>query len=171
MLSFHRVAPLFLVALAALIVVPPARAEIGWRKWDEGLREAAAAKKPVLVDVYTDWCGWCRRMDRDVYRRADVGEYLARHFVSVKLNAESRASARYETRATTEQGLAGRFRVNGYPTTVFLRPDGTHLVNVPGYVPPERFLLLLRFVGDGHLERGRSFDEFVRAESARPPAK
>jgi thioredoxin-related protein len=169
MLSFHRVAPLFLVL--ALFAAPPARAEFAWRKWDDGLREAASARKPMLVDVSTDWCGWCRRMQRDVYARADVRDALDRGFVAVKLDAESRAAVRYESRALTEQGLAARFRVSGYPTTVFLRPDGSHLVNVPGYVPPERFLLLLRFVGDGHLERGRSFDEFVRAESARLPAK
>jgi thioredoxin-related protein len=169
MLSFQRVAPLFV--LAVLFAAPPARADFAWRTWDDGLREAAASRKPMLVDVYTDWCGWCRRMQRDVYARADVRAALERDFVTVKLNAESRAAARYESRALTEQGLAARFRVSGYPTTVFLKPDGSHLVNVPGYVPPERFLLLLRFVGDGHLERGRSFDEFVRAESARSPSK
>jgi len=168
--GFFRLAPC-LCLLAQLSIPVSASADVGWRRWDEGLREAESSRRPVLVDVYTDWCGWCRRMERDVYSRPDVQEYLARRFVSVKLDAESRAPARYETRRITEQGIASRFRVSGYPTTVFLRSDGTHLVNVPGYVPADRFLLLLRFVGDGHLERGKSFDEFVRIESGKPPER
>jgi thioredoxin-related protein len=146
-------------------MAPPgvAAADSGnWVSWNTGLRRAADTQRPVLVDVYTDWCGWCKRMDRDVYGRGDVQEYLSRHFVTVRLNAESPEAANYEGRQYTGRSLAMRFKISGYPTTIFLRSGGEHLVNVPGYVPADQFLLLLRYIGDGHMDRGESFDEFAK---------
>lgn len=135
---------------------------IAWRGWDRGLEEARTSGRPVLVDVYTDWCGWCRRMKADVYTRPEIRAYLDDHFVVVTLNAERSDPARYEGRAFTSRSLAARFGVSGYPTTVFLRPDGGHLVNVPGYVESAGFLQILRYIGDGHLDRGVSFQDFSK---------
>ena len=151
-------------AILVLAVVAPHAATSGprWRTWTPGLREAADSGRPVMVDVYTDWCGWCRRMDRDVYERDDVRRYLDAHFVTVRLNAESPEAASYLGRDYTGRSLASHFGVSGYPTTIFLRPGGEHLVNVPGYVSADRFLLLLRYIGDGHMDRGESFEAFAR---------
>ena len=163
-----------LCTLAVVLILHPANALAGpaWRSWDAGLREAEASGRPVLVDVTTDWCGWCKRMDQDVYARADVQGYLARKFVTVKLDAESDDAARYEGRAYTSRTLAARFGVDSYPTSVFLSAKGGHLGSVPGYLPPEDFLLLLRFIGDGHAARGEKFADFLRvarASKGRPP--
>jgi thioredoxin-related protein len=157
-----------LCALSVTLFFHPASALAGpaWRSWDAGLREAGATGRPVLVDVYTGWCGWCKRMDRDVYARADVQDYLARKFVTVKLDAESDGPARYEGRAYTSRTLAARFGVTGYPTTLFLSAKGARLGSVPGYSQPQDFLLLLRFIGDGHAARGEKLDDFLRAAKA-----
>ena len=141
----------------------PAAPAVRWREWDNGLSEATQSGKPVLVDVYTDWCGWCKRMERDVYSDARVRGYLDQHFVVVKLNAEAPNEVHYQTRAIAMSGIAEGFRVTGYPTTVFLRPSGDHLLNVPGYVPADKFLLVLRFIGDGAMERGVSFADFEKS--------
>lgn len=140
-----------------------APARFSWRGWDDGLAEARATGKPVLVDVYTDWCGWCRRMERDVYGRADVRAYLDRHYVTVKLNAESPKPASYRGRRHTQQSIAAEFGVTGYPTTLFLKPTGEHLVKAPGYLPADRLLLILRYVAEGHFENGVSFDAFTKS--------
>ena len=163
-----RLTPWLRLAILALLIPQTGAAasrDLNWRGWDEGLREAATSKRPVLVDVYTDWCGWCKRMDRDVYSQSEIREVLSQRFVLVKLNAESGETGRYDGRSLTSRSLATRFRVTGYPTTVFLRPDGTHLVNVPGYVPAPRFQLLLRYIGEGYLDRDVPFDEFVKKVS------
>ncbi|OGF14201.1 MAG: hypothetical protein A2W00_13985 [Candidatus Eisenbacteria bacterium RBG_16_71_46] len=159
------VSVLMLMPLPALAARSAAGAGDGWRAWDAGLREAGTAGRPVLVDVYTDWCGWCRRMERDVYSRQDVREYLAKRFVTIKLDAESDAAASYGGQALTERGVASRFNVRGYPTTIFLRANGEHLVNVPGYLPADRFLLLLKYIGEGAFDRGVRFEEFTRQQS------
>jgi len=163
---------LFVVLAAAALTVAPGPLAgagpapgIAWRDWDRGLEEAKASGRPVLVDVYTDWCGWCRRMKADVYTRPEVRRYLDDHFVVVSLNAERADAAHYEGRAFTSRSLAARFGVSGYPTTLFLRSDGGHLVNVPGYVESARFLQILRYIGDGHLDRGVSFKDFSQQSS------
>ncbi len=155
----------FALALS-LLAAPGHAAVLRWQGWDSGMRAAVKTQRPVLVDVYTDWCGWCRRMERDVYSRDDVRDYLSRRFVTVKLDAEAADEASYEGRMYTSRALAGRFKVTGYPTTIFLRPNGEHLVNVPGYVPADRFLLLLRYVGEGAMDKGQSFDDFVKRDAA-----
>jgi thioredoxin-related protein len=166
---------LFLLVAASLTLhfaaVPARAADALWRDWNSGLREAGSSSRPVIVDVYTDWCGWCKRMDRDVYARKEVRDYLTKKFVAIRLDAEGSEAAQYEGKSFTSRSLAARFRVTGYPTTIFLTPGGAHLANVPGYIPAERFVLLLHYIGDGHLDRGISFDDFVKSAGANPPGR
>ena len=158
-------ASIFPLLCAALLLATSARA-MDWKDWNSGLSAAAGANRPVLVDVYTDWCGWCKRMDRDVYARPEVAAYLAAHFVTVRLNAESAEAVTYQGRSGTARSLASQFGVSGYPTTVFLTARGEHLVNVPGYVAPDRFMQLLRYIGDGHMDRGEKWEAFVSHSGA-----
>ena len=68
------------LGLAALLLLPGldgqaaavAAPGVSWRNWDRGLEEASGSGRPILVDVYTDWCGWCRRMEADVYSRPEI---------------------------------------------------------------------------------------------------
>lgn len=154
------------LALALLLLVLPASAasagELKWRTFDAGLREARATGRPMVVDVVTDWCRYCKMMDRDVYARAEVRDYLAKRFVPVRFDAEGSQRATYEGRTHTGASLAQRFRVNGYPTTIFLDANGNHLVNVPGYIEANRYLTLLRYVAEGAMERGEDFEAFAK---------
>ncbi len=159
--------------LLMLAVAGPAHAQsqIEWLDWNAGIEQARERERPVLVDVYTDWCGWCKRMDRDVYARPEIRDYLATKFVTVKLDAEASDPARYQGKNYNSSTIAERFKVTGYPTTIFLRANGDHIINVPGYVPPERFLLVLRYISEGHFDRGVDWEAFrSKQESARPPA-
>lgn len=164
----------FAAALALISTVPHAGSTLAangaarpaatptWRKWDAGLAEARKTGRPVLVDVYTDWCGWCKRMDRDVYARPEMIDYLTRNWVVVRINAEANTPAHYQGHETTEAQIADQFGINSYPTTVMLKPTGDHLVNVPGYLPAADFKTVLRFIAEGHMERGEAFDEFKK---------
>lgn len=156
----HLVRLALLLSLLLLAAVPAGAVE--WKSWNAGLASASASRRPVLVDVYTDWCRWCKQMDRDVYARTDVSQYLAQHFVTVRLDAEGGELVSWQGRNMSARSLASSFDVSGYPTTIFLTSSGEHLVNVPGYVEPGRFLLLLRYVGDGHMERGVKWDDYVK---------
>jgi thioredoxin-related protein len=152
--------PLLVAATLASVPAPGHAAE--WLGWNAGLKRASDSGRPVLVDVYTDWCGWCKRMDRDVYGRADVDRYLASHFVLVRLNAESGEQAAWQGRAYSARSLSSAFGVSGYPTTIFLASDGTRIVNAPGYIEGDRFMLLLRYIGDGWMQRNVKWDDYLK---------
>ncbi|MFH1258929.1 MAG: thioredoxin family protein [Elusimicrobiota bacterium] len=93
---------------------------------DEGLKSAKTAQKPLMVDFYTDWCGWCKKLDRDVYTDARIIK-LSEGFVCVKVDAEKYPAD------------AQKYGVNGYPTIVFLKPDGTALDKIAGYAGAKEF--------------------------------
>src|SRR3989442_1072077 len=83
-----------------------------------------------MIDFYTDWCGWCKRLDRDVYAKSKIQEKLSKYVVPVKLNPE---------KGGINYSLARKHGVHGYPTVVFLDSDGKKVESIGGYVPAERF--------------------------------
>lgn len=98
--------------------------------YDKALAQAKSEKKLVMVDVYTDWCGWCKKLDKDVYSNAKVSEKLSKDFVACKINPEKSAQNRK---------LADKFGTRGYPHIVFVDGDGKKVYEISGYIPADRF--------------------------------
>ena len=150
---------------------PGERAEprLAWSELEPALAEARRANRLVLVDVYTDWCGWCKRMDKTTYGHPDVRDYVARSFVTARVNAEDdRKRATYLGESHTYRQFADGFRISGYPTTLFLEPDGTLITQLPGYVKPDTFLDVLHYIGEGHY-RTQSWEAYSRDPETRRP--
>ena len=117
------------------------QAGIVWASdFESALEEAQIDGKLVMVDFFTDWCGWCRRLDSDTYSDSEVGAH-ARRLVCVKVNAERRTE------------IARRYGVRAYPTIAFLRPDGSLVDVVRGYLPPRQFVPVMDRLTDSAGER------------------
>src|SRR5213082_1962156 len=96
---------------------------VRWLELDDALGRARDRKKLVLVDVYTDWCVWCKRMERDTYTDGEVRDYLAGNFFTARLNAEdSQRRMHYQGEEISYREFANDLQVNTYPTTLFLTP-------------------------------------------------
>lgn len=139
---------------------PKVESAIKWVKYDEGLRMAAEENKPIFVDFYTNWCGYCKKMDRETFSDAEVASYMREKFVTVKVNAESNETVAVSDESLSEKQVSRSFGVRGYPTYWFLKASGEKIDNVRGYRPPESFLTILQFIGDGHYEN-KTWKEYM----------
>ncbi|MCI0406535.1 MAG: DUF255 domain-containing protein, partial [candidate division Zixibacteria bacterium] len=94
-----------------------APAEVNWLNYEDGLKKGRQENKAIFIDFYTSWCGWCKKLDKEVYSDSAVKVVLARHFVTVKTNAESgRRFQLDDGKEYTDARLAREvFGVQGYP--------------------------------------------------------
>ena len=135
----------------------------GWLAFEEGMKKAVAEKKPVVIDFYTSWCRWCKVMDEKTFSDPEVARYLGDHFVAIRINAESRTEEyEYEGRRYTPVELTRHFRVTGFPSLAFLDAEGELVTIIPGFIPAETFLPLLRYMRKECYKQRMTFEEFMK---------
>lgn len=122
--------------------------------------EAAMQKKPkkIVVDVYTDWCYWCKRLDKDTYVDQKVIDYINKNYYAVKLNAEGKDpvtyrgkqysyNSGYKMNTVAQQFMQGS---NGYPTITFVNEKFEVINVIPGYQNADNFLKTAKYYGDNY---------------------
>lgn len=134
--------------------------DINWISFEEAvsLTQKEGNTKKVFIDVYTDWCGWCKKMDKDTFQNPEVATYMQANFYMVKFNAEGKEPIEYEGKTfkyvpSGKRGyhelaaalLQGRL---SYPTVVFLDKDLKMLSPVPGYQKVQPFMQIAKYFGE-----------------------
>jgi len=165
----------FLVCTAALttkaqtIANAPSTSAVKWYTIEEAQALNAKAPRKFFIDMYTDWCGWCKVMDNKTFSQPDIAQYLNTYFYPVKFDAEGKAPAIFadqtfnynaqyrchELAATLMQG-----KMN-YPTVVFLYENLHLLTIVPGYLAPENLRPILVFFAQNHYQN-MSWEDFLK---------
>ena len=118
-------------------------------------------KKKFMVDVYTDWCGWCKRMDAATFEQPEVAKYLNENFYPVKLDAEMKEDIVFAGNTFSYIANAGRRGVHtlaysllegqmSYPSIVFLTEDVERIMISKGYKGPEDFIVELEYTAGDH---------------------
>lgn len=118
-----------------------AQEKIEWMKFEDAVAASEISPKMLLVDVYTDWCGWCKKMDKVTFTDPGVIKYVNETFYAVKLDAENMSrSFDFKGKKYTEAEMAAAMRVNSYPNFVIIDPTLQNITQLSGYRTAPQFL-------------------------------
>jgi thioredoxin-related protein len=161
--------PAYALALGLLLLgASPAFTQansVDWKPFDKGLKDAAYLKKYSFVDVYTDWCGYCKMLDKTTLKAKNVLAELDKNFVSIKLNAESEDPITWKGQKMTASKLAATLGVSGFPTLLFLNSKGEVIGSYPSFAEAELMIKLLTYISSGARERKVSFEDYLKEAS------
>lgn len=168
---------LFLVVGFAVFIFNDSQAQetINWVTWEEAVKLAEDKKndRKVFVDVYTDWCGWCKRMDRDTFNHPDVAKYMNEKYIMVKLDAQQKEDIIYKEKTfkyrEPQPGKRGYHELaiallNGrlsFPTVVFLNKDMEILTPVASYLKPDIFYKIASYYGENEFNK-KTWEEYEK---------
>jgi len=167
------VTPVALIVLVWMLCSAKPKAEaMTWLSVDEAAGKLQKEQRPVLIDLYTSWCGWCRQMDKKTYSNKQVAEYLQTKFYPVKVDAETKATIKwngrtYQFNANYRANEFALYLAHGqleFPTTIIIPPGGEPQA-IPGYMEPKELEMLVKYFGEGKYKT-MGFDEFQRGFKA-----
>jgi thioredoxin-related protein len=132
-----------------------------WPTFDEAVAAAEKSGKPILIDLYTPWCGWCRKMQKEVYGQEAVQAYVKTHFEYGRLNIDDNETEhQFKGYELTSQQLGYALGAQGTPTTVFLDTNGDYITRLDGYWELDAFNKAIRYIGSGAYH-DQSYEEYV----------
>ncbi len=133
---------------------------VKWMSFEQAVEKSKTEKRKIFIDVYTDWCGWCKVMDKNTFSEAQVAKILNEDFYPVKFNAEQTEDILFKgttfkfipsgSKGTHQLALALLNNQLSYPTVVFLDEEFAMIQPVPGYQKAEEFHRMIEFIGKGH---------------------
>lgn len=141
--------------------------QVNWYTWSGAIEAMEKDEKPkkIFVDLYTNWCGYCKKMDRETFTDPLVVAYLNANFYPVKFDAEGKESLSYADHTFNYEPNRGR---NGthmlafalldgkmqFPSLVYLDEEQKRIAISPGYKPADSFLDELKFIAENHYKKG-----------------
>ncbi len=138
----------------------PANAQVNWISWEEAQVKNQSEPRKFIVDVYTQWCGWCKKMDKATFENPSVAEYLNTNYYPIKFNAEQRSDIKIQDKTYQYVGNQGSgyhqlaakitFGRLSYPTVVFLDEDMKVIQPLPGFQEAPELQKMMKYFAEDH---------------------
>jgi len=136
---------------------PSPAAKIKWLDFEEAVAQNKKKPKKMFIDMYTNWCGWCKKMDASTFINPVIVEYMNQHYYAVKFNAERKDTVNFNgtkfvnanptgtnsSHDLAKELLSGRM---SYPSFVFLDENLKKVTTVPGYRKAPEFEAILNYI-------------------------
>jgi thioredoxin-related protein len=147
---------------------------IKWYTWEEAIKAAETNPKKVFIDVYTDWCGWCKKMDKTTFADPMVAAYLNKNFYPVKFNAEQKEAINYNDNMLKFRSDVGRRGIHelayalldgrmSYPSYVYLDEKQDRITISPGFKEAPDFYKELKYITEEHYKT-TTYDKYMKAK-------
>ena len=177
-IATFRLPAILAIAAATILLLPSApmyaqgtaaadadtlNAPLEWPGFESALDAAGESEKIVLIDIFSPHCGWCRKMQAEIYTQPHVQEYVMEHFELGRLDITVyEDSVSYRGYEMSQAAMAASFGSRGTPTTIFLEPNGDYITRLPGFHETAEFMAVLRYIGSRSYEQ-QSFQEYLSA--------
>lgn len=135
--------------------ITASKKQINWISLEEAVALNAKKPKPFYFDMYTDWCGWCKRMDKNTFSDPAIIKYMNKHFYAIKFNAQTQKEITYKgkvyknNRGYNELAIAMLNGQMSFPSSVFWNEKETLLTRIPGYIDAKEFDVIIHYYGSG----------------------
>ncbi len=137
---------------------------VNWITFDEAYKKCKKNPRPIMVDVYTTWCGPCKMMSSQTFNDPQIAKYINDNFYAVKFDAESKDSVKFDkyvfvstdpTNPKAPHQFAASILDNqmAYPSIVFLSNQIQRLDVIKGFMPPKNFEPVLTYYGSGDYQK------------------
>ncbi len=147
--------------------------KIEWLSFEEAVERNKKEPRKIFIDVYTHWCGWCKKMDATTFRNPVIVDYINTHYRAVKLNAEMKNSVTFggktyinpnpKSRNSTHQLAAALLRNKiSFPTVVILNEKFQMLTTVPGFKKAKAMEPIIKWFGSNDFQTQKSFHEYEK---------
>lgn len=154
---YRMAAVMLFLAIGPAVVAQDAATEVQWLTFEEAVEKSKTEKRKIFIDVYTDWCGWCKVMDKKTFSEPAVAKLLNEAYYPVKFNAEQREDVvfrgttfkfiEYGGRGTHQLAAALLNNQLSYPSVVFLNEDFAIVQILKGYRQAPEFHKIAAFIG------------------------
>ncbi len=134
---------------------------IEWLQWEEAFDRSQIEQRKFVVKIYTDYCSWCKKMDKTTYAHPEIADYISKNYYAVNLDALHKESINYDgqeykySRSIKRGGLHQlALKLCGdkvlLPTTVFLEEDGSVIQAIPGYQNKDFFEMVISYFAEDY---------------------
>lgn len=155
-----------------------------YNDWNKGMAAAKEAKKPVVVDFSAEWCTYCKKMDKETFADPTVKQKLADGWIGIKLDGEAKTNGTvyvnegerkalvyaaddmtgFEEKIVTYAQLMASFGGTGFPSLLYIDSNGQPVTMIPGYVPADKFSLMLDYFKERKYEDEVTLDDYMKSK-------